>query len=59
MQHNIEKLRQQLKQSNLELIYQVTGVHPHTLRRIRDSKTERINIYEPTVKKLEGYFDDK
>jgi hypothetical protein len=59
MQHNIEKLRQNLKESNIELVYQVTGVHPHTLRRIRDSKTERINIYEPTFKKLEVYFDAK
>lgn len=59
MQQNIEKLRQHLKESNIELVYQVTGVHPHTLRRIRDSKTERINIYEPTFKRLEEYFNDK
>lgn len=59
MQHNIEKLRQQLKQSNIELIYQVTGVHPHTLRKIRDSDGEMIHLYEPTIKKLEVYFDDK
>ena len=56
---DIDDIRKKLKTANLELVYKVTGVHPHTLRRIRDSKDDAMVIYKPTLTKLEEYFNDK
>ena len=55
---NIDDIRRKLKNANLELVYKVTGIHPHTLRRIRDSKDGPMVIYKPTLTKLEEYFDN-